>query len=71
MRPSKASCNCGSFPRKVPRANSLSVCASLSPWMIALIMLCPLLPQTSDTTLVNLILAVSKILCSRLICWVC
>jgi hypothetical protein len=36
--------------------------------MIALIMLCPLLPHTSDTTLVSLIVAVSKTLCSRLIC---
>ncbi len=47
-------------PASVPRANSVSVCASLSPWMIALIMLCPLLPHTSDTTLVSLIVAVSK-----------
>ncbi len=37
-------------PASVPRANSVSVCASL----------CPLLPHTSDTTLVSLIVAVSK-----------
>jgi hypothetical protein len=38
----------GEFPvASVPRANSVRVCASLSPWMIALIMLCPLLPHTS------------------------
>src|SRR5947209_3178219 len=57
------------FPAaSVPRANSVRACAWLSPWMIALIMPCPLLPHTCDTTLLSLILAVSKTLCNRLIC---
>src|SRR5215813_9263425 len=40
-------------------------------YLIALIMLCPLLPHTSETTLVSLLVVVSKTLCNRLLCWVC